>query len=174
MRLLKPLSVMFVLAWVVGAGSACAGSNAGGDAQGVDTFLQSIYARYSAHGAPVDVDDAGAATIYESSLLALMREDRRVLQGEAGVLDADPLCACQDHDVSAVKWVLASAGTDRWSARVSFKNLGVAQNVVLSLVHSAQGWRVADVASENIPSLRASLQDEIHAATQAVPPPTAH
>ena len=173
MRLLKRLSVICVLAWMVGAGSACAGSGTGSDAQGIDSFLHAVYARYTADGAPPDIDDAQAATIYESSLLALMHEDRRVLQGEAGVLDADPLCACQDHDVRALKWVLESAGADRWSAHVSFNNLGSAQHVVLSLVRSGPGWRIADIRSDNIPSLRASLQDEIRAAAQEVPPPTA-
>jgi hypothetical protein len=171
MRLLKSLSMLFLFAWIAGAGSACAGSGTGGDTQAVDSFLHAVYAHYAAAGAPIDIDDAQAGTIYEASLLALMREDRRALQGEAGVLDADPLCACQDHDVRAVKWVLAPVSTGGWSARVSFGNLGSEQHVALSLVRAPQGWRIADVQSENIPSLRASLQDEIHAAAQEVPPP---
>ena len=104
------MSVMFVLAWVVGAGSACAGSNAGGDAQGVDTFLQSIYARYSAHGAPVDVDDAGAATIYESSLLALMREDQH--GAGFGVMSAiDGLGDCVSSIGLGALWSASSPAT---------------------------------------------------------------
>lgn len=170
MAWLKWLSMVFLLAWVAGVGSACAGSDAGGSTQSPEAFLHAVYARYTAHGTPLDIDDAAAATVYEPSLLALMREDRRVLQGEAGVLDADPLCACQDHDVRKVTWQLQAAGSAGWSARVSFENLGQAQHLVLALVRGPSGWRIADISGENIPSLRASLQDEIQAAAQ--PPAT--
>lgn len=174
MRLLKGLLILTLMACVAGMDSACAMPDTRADASGADSFLHAVYARYVATGSPLDIDDARAATIYESSLLALMRADRRALQGEAGVLDADPLCACQDHDIRAVKWVLKPADAGRWSAIVSFDNLGSTQSVRLSLLRSPQGWRIADVHGENIPSLRASLQDEIHAAAQQTSEPTAH
>jgi hypothetical protein len=171
MGLLKLLSIVLLPAWIAGTGSACTTPYLAGVADSPDNFLHAVYARYAVDGAPLDIDDATAATIYQASLLALMREDRRALQGEAGVLDADPLCACQDHDIHSVKWVLEPASTGRWSARVSFENLGSRQHVVLSLLRAPQGWRIADVQSENTPSLRASLQDEIHAVAQEVPSP---
>lgn len=171
MRFLKLLSTAVLLAWMAVAGSACAGAENRAGPPGADAFLHAVYARYSARGTPLDIADVRAATIYESSLLALMREDRQALGGEAGVLDADPLCACQDHAVSAVSWVLQPAEKDGWSARVSLQNLGQAQHMVLSLVRSGQGWRIADIQSENIPSLRASLQEEIRAAVGDTPQP---
>lgn len=171
MRRLKPLSVFFLLAWIAGTGGACAGPDVGGDTLGVDGFLHAVYARYAADGVPLNIDDPNAATVYEASLLAMMRADRRALQGEAGVLDADPLCTCQEHDIRAVKWVLETDSANGRSARVSFENLGRTQHVVLVLAHTRQGWRVANVRSENIPSLRASLQDEVRAATQGTAQP---
>lgn len=130
-------------------------------AQDVERFLHTVYARYTGDGLPPDLDDARAATIYDDSLLALMRADRRALQGEAGVLDADPLCACQDHDIRAVNVVVQSGSGARRSATVSFENLGAAQSIHLDLVQGRQGWRIADVHGDNMPSLRASLLDEI-------------
>ena len=171
MRFLKLLSTALLLAWIAAAGSACAGSDSRAGPPGADAFLHTVYARYSASGTPLDIEDVRAATIYESSLLALMREDRQSLGGEAGVLDADPLCACQDDAVSAVSWVLQPAKDGGWSARVSLRNLGQAQHVVLSLVRIGQGWRIADIQAENIPSLRASLQDEVRAAAGNTPQP---
>lgn len=171
MRLLPRSSIFFLLAWIAGADSACAGFGTNRDAQTIGGFLQAVYARYTADAAPLDIDDARSGMIYDSSLLALMREDRRVLHGEAGVLDADPLCACQDHDIRKVTWVLTPTSDASWSARVSFENLGSKQHVVLSLVRTARGWRVADVQSEAIPRLRASLQDEI-ATSQKLPQPS--
>ncbi|WEN16128.1 DUF3828 domain-containing protein [Rhodanobacter sp. AS-Z3] len=171
MRFLKLLSTALLLAWIAVAGSACARPDNAGGSPGVDAFLHTVYSRYSASGIPLDIDDVRAATIYEASLLALMRQDRQSLKGEAGVLDADPLCACQDHAVSAVNWVLQPAAGGGWSARVSLQNLGQAQHLELSLVHSGPGWRIADIQTENIPSLRASLQDEIQAAAAEAPQP---
>ena len=134
--------------------------------QDVEHFLHTVYARYTADGSPPDLDDARAATIYADSLLALMRADRRALQGEAGVLDADPLCACQDHDIRALKVAVQSGSGTRRSATVSFENLGSTQRIHLDLVHGRQGWRITDVRGDNMPSLRASLLDEIHSAAQ--------
>lgn len=135
-------------------------------AQGVERFLHTVYARYAADGSPPDLDDPRAATIYDDSLLALMRADRRALQGEAGVLGADPLCACQDHDIHAVKLVVRPRRAVRTSATVSFENLGSPRTIHLDLVQGPQGWRIADVHGDNMPSLRASLLDEIHSAAQ--------
>lgn len=134
--------------------------------QGVEGFLHTVYARYTTDGSPPDLDDARAASIYDDSLLALMRADRRALQGEAGVLDADPLCACQDHDIHAVKLVVRPGSAARTSATVSFENLDSPRSIHLDLVQGPQGWRIADVHGDNMPSLRAALLDEIHSAAK--------
>lgn len=160
------LIVMSVLLVLIAGVSRASSPLSVSATQGVERFLHTVYAHYAADGSPPDLDDAHAATIYADSLLALMRADRRALQGDAGVLDADPLCACQDHDIHAVKVVVQPGSAALRSATVSFENLGSTQSIELDLVQGRQGWRITDVHGDNMPSLRASLLDEIHSAAQ--------
>ena len=162
----KLIAILVPLVSILGMPGAWAMTPRVSAAQGVEHFLHTVYARYTVDGSPPDLGDARAATIYDDSLLALMRADRRALQGEAGVLDADPLCACQDHDIRALNVVVQSGSGARRSATVSFENLGSTQSIRLDLVRDRQGWRITDVHGDNMPSLRASLREEIHSTAQ--------
>lgn len=165
MRTLKLIVTLVLLVLTPGVSGASPPLSVS-TAQGVEHFLHTVYARYIVDGSPPDLDDARAATIYDDSLLALMRADRRALQGEAGVLDADPLCACQDHDIRALNVVVQPGSATRRSATVSFENLGSKHRIQLDLVQRRQGWRITDIHGDNMPSLRAALRDEIHSTAQ--------
>lgn len=79
--------------------------------------------------------------------------------GEVGYLDGDPLCDCQD--VSGLKARVESVrmhGKRSADARIML-DAGTtdARSVSLYLVLTDQGWRVADVATKEEPSLLTAL-----------------
>jgi hypothetical protein len=67
------------------------------DEGSAETFLQSVYARYSRNGPGLEIAGPHADRYLHSSLIALIREDARAVEG-VGVLDGDPICGCQDWD----------------------------------------------------------------------------
>lgn len=134
------------------------------DAKTVEPFLHGIYDRYKASGAPVDISGPEAAELYDPDLLALIRADQKAVNGEAGVLDADPICACQDHDIRAVKLSIRSVGVAHVEATATFKNLGTATVIRFDLVAVDAGWRIADIHEKGVGSLKKALADEIAAA----------
>lgn len=148
---------------LMAGGVACA-TNADSYQTTARQFLQTVYARYTAHGHPIDIGSEEAENIYAPALLALLREDRRTLAGEAGVLDADPICACQDYDIRSVKVDVKPMDAHRFSATARFHNLGVPQTIRFDLLRTASGWRIADIHEPNIDSLQSSLEDEIKSA----------
>lgn len=117
-------------------------------------FVARIYAGYRDPGFnPLD----GPERIFAPPLAAAIREDARLSRDEVGWLDGDPLCQCQDHEgmeplVRAVRQAGRTATAD-----VRLRLPGYAERPVrLRLVRTAQGWRIADVATDEDPSL---LQD---------------
>jgi len=98
--------------------------------------------------------------VFAAPLVAEIREDARLSRDEVGYMDADPLCQCQDpaglrptireigrpgRSAATVHVLLDFGGSDRRDLR-------------LRLVHTTTGWRVADVATANEPSMLDSLR----------------
>jgi len=80
--------------------------------------------------------------------------------GEVGYLDGDPLCDCQDFlGVKPRIESVQATGRDAADARVVL-DFGTAdvRMVTLHLVLTKSGWRVADVATKEEPSLLAALR----------------
>ena len=80
--------------------------------------------------------------------------------GEVGYLDGDPLCDCQD--ITGVKPRVESVrmhGRRSADARITL-DLGTAdvRTISLHLILTDRGWRVADVATKDEPSLLAALR----------------
>lgn len=99
---------------------------------------------------------------YAQRLAAAINEDTRLAHGEIGYLEGDPLCDCQDYDH------IAERITSFRRLSVSRVVVGVrvdlgfapqdAPNLRLTLDRTADGWRIADVASAEEPSLLRTLQ----------------
>ena len=122
-----------------------------------DAFVRGVYRDY---GKPDRADVLGepAPGIFAPRLLGLIRADEKAAAGEVGRLDEDPLCGCQDDDgfrLSSVRVVRRAAG--RAVATVRFVISVVRVVVVLDLVRTGDGWRIADVHSRDMPSLAAFL-----------------
>ncbi|MFC0400780.1 DUF3828 domain-containing protein [Paraburkholderia rhizosphaerae] len=125
-------------------------------------FVEQLYGGYTLDGNPTDLRTSGRDAIASPSLLALIRKDQQVMRGEAGYLDMDPLCQCQDFDIKDTLVKVHMRTKSRADADVSFSNYGAAQQVMLSLVWHNGRWRIDDVSSANdARSLREALTQEI-------------
>ena len=99
---------------------------------------------------------------YAPRLLAAIKDDSRLAQGEIGYLEGDPLCGCQDYDrISARITSYRRPSSNTALVRV-YVDLGFgpqdARYLRLSLTLTSRGWRVADVSSSDEPSLLRALQ----------------
>ena len=141
------------------------------DAASAKAFLQSIYSRYHKGGSGIDVSGPRAGRYLHSSLLALLREDRRLASGEVGVLDGDPLCGCQDWDgIFNLKIEVREPQADKAEAKVSFSLFRDAKredlrSLAITLAQEKGAWRVWNVVDHsNAPAvfdLRKELEKEI-------------
>jgi hypothetical protein len=120
-------------------------------------FVDRVYAGYrSPDYNPLDRPEG----LFAPPLLAAIREDSRLSHGEVGRLDGDPLCQCQDHQglvplVREVRRPTARTATAR--IRLRFPGYDD-RDVSLKLVRTASGWRIADIATPDDPSLLRDLQ----------------
>jgi hypothetical protein len=111
--------------------------------------------RYYAH--PIK----GEAGVYDASMVALMRKDRKLAHGEVGALDSDPMCQCQDD--TGMKVEVVDAHATGKSAVVHVRLIFTEEKppltipVELDLTAVGKSWRVHDVKSKNTPSLRAYM-----------------
>ena len=98
--------------------------------------------------------------VFAPALLAAINEDSKLAKGEVGYLDGDPVCQCQDTaGLHAAITNLRLQGKDRASVDVSIDLQGYeARLATLSLVHTRQGWRIADIGSADEPSLLHAIE----------------
>ena len=119
-------------------------------------FVDRLYAAYR------DPDYSPLARperVFAAPLVSEIREDARLSKDEVGYMDADPLCQCQDPTglkprIGAVR--LSRRG--RASVPVAIDFGSDRRELRLSLVRTSAGWRIADVATADEPSLLQSLR----------------
>ena len=98
-----------------------------------------------------------------SGLIALMRKDRHSTPpGDVGGnLDFDPICNCQDSEGLQLK-ALAVANADATHASalatLTFPSEPKPRTVEFFLLRTTAGWRIDDIKTSDIPSLRKFLQ----------------
>lgn len=79
-------------------------------------------------------------------------------QGRGGRLDGDPICDCQDFErLTALSIKVRLTGPGRATAEVRFMNGSTRSALTYTLVAQGSDWRVADIASQDTPSLVALL-----------------
>ena len=120
-------------------------------------FVERLYAGYR----DPDYDPlARPERIFAPALVAEIREDWRLSRDEVGYMDADPLCQCQD--AAGLRAAIADPGPPRRGSAAVRVRLSLAgpdrRELVLRLVRTARGWRVADIATSDEPSLLAGLR----------------
>ena len=123
-------------------------------------FVTGLYQAYL-HGDP-DYTGDRAADVFSARLLALIEDDAdRTPEGDVPALDGDPICDCQDWQISHIKVRASRTGPGRATARVTFVNMKKPVSLQLDLVSQHGQWRVDDVHSPNTPSLVKYLQDSL-------------
>jgi hypothetical protein len=131
-------------------------------------FVQAVYSRYGPNGDPPSLFEESAGAVFQSSLIALAREDERAVgPGNSGVIDYDPVCNCQDtdHKFEHFKLQIESVDESACRASVSFTDQnGLPETLVLVLRKENEEWRIYDIENHGRhghPSLRAALEKEI-------------
>jgi hypothetical protein len=121
------------------------------------TFVEGLYSAY--HGDGPDYLGRQASQVFAPGLLALVRLDKaRTPHGDVGALDGDPICDCQDFEITKVVVTVEAAGPGRAAARAQFRNFGQPQTVRLDLLAVPGGWRIADVHTADMPSMARFLR----------------
>jgi hypothetical protein len=120
-------------------------------------FLERVYAEYR------DEDYSPLAhprRIFAAPLVAAIAEDGRLSGDEVGYMDADPLCQCQDPDEMRplIRQVLRPTPTTATADIVLAFGASDRRALRIRLVRTRAGWRVADIATADEPSLLDSLR----------------
>lgn len=130
---------------------------AGQPAETPRAFLERVYAAYR------DPDYnplARPRRVFARALVEAFEEDRRLSRDEVGYMDGDPLCQCQDHSgLRPTVGDVRQEGRGSATARIQL-DLGGSdrRELRLSLLRTARGWRIADVATADEPSLLESIR----------------
>jgi hypothetical protein len=115
----------------------------------------------------IDYETSGHADLRSQAFLSLLTPRfREAIQAdmsgpEVGVLDYDPLCQCQDDD--GLKMRVISVKANSLSAYADVENVFSGTDrlkVRFRLENGPHGWRLADVATSNQPSLLKALDRE--------------
>jgi len=146
---------------------AMAASAQAQDLPAARTFVILLYSAYQRQPGP-DYLGKQTAEVFAPDLIALIkREAASVPKGDVGALDGDPICNCQDWQISKVEVAVSAPKPGAAVADVHFQNAGEPQQVRLDLVAVQGRWRVADVHTADMPSLAKLLQDSIAQNTKA-------
>jgi len=124
-------------------------------------FLEKIYSNYTKKALPNDLFGPSISLTFTPSLVELIQADQKVLKGEVGFLGMDPICACQDYDISSLQLHFEPEHENGLKATATFDNLGHPTVVSLDLVPVGDQWRIDDIHSTGVDSLRRSLANEI-------------
>ena len=125
-----------------------------------EAFLKALYAHY----ADGDIGwrftplNENAAAYFDPEMVALMTEDQRLNEGEIGALDANPICNCQDYNriTADISMLEATDATARVAVhmRDSYTSGVFERAFTYELVRLKGFWRIHDIHSEDVPSLR--------------------
>jgi len=122
-------------------------------------FVEGLYEAYRNPDAP-STTGAAAVQVYSPALVTLIRADQKAAGGEAGKLNSDPLCGCQDADgLTPLSIKIVPVSPRSAMATSIFRLGGHVRTVGLRLVRTPHGWRVDDVSSHDLRSLRRFLVD---------------
>ena len=147
----------------------------------VKTFLAALYAPYSQDRLS-DLGDARAPRdaperLLEPSLAVLWRKSASIKRDEPGPIDGDPICSCQEANISDLQITVRVVSPAEAVGTASFKIDADPRSVTYSLIAVGGNWRIQDILSgDDRSSLRQTLEKDVAAArpqpTQAQVAPT--
>ena len=149
----------------IGCAALLATSASAAEPVGARTFLARLYSHYPHRaGTPAfDATGKSAPQVFDPSLATLIRDsDRLTPEGDAPPLDGDPICDCQDADGMRAKiGTIRATGPASATAQVEITFAAAkppeVRRLAFDLVQSHGQWRVHDIHSKDMPSLRAFL-----------------
>ncbi len=124
-------------------------------------FMQTLYGHYTTGFGKDDWNFSPlvevAPAYFDPDMVALMKEDDRLNEGEVGALDADPICGCQDTYPMKVTFTVenASATDATIVAHVSDTKAHSEIDRRYLLKSSGGRWRIHDIVASDYGSLRA-------------------
>jgi hypothetical protein len=127
-------------------------------------LLASLYRIYQpgASGRSPFADAATAQRYFTGRLSSLVIADQRwsAAHQDIACIDYDPVIQAQDYRLENLKIRVDPMGPAASSvaAQASFNNLGEATTVYFTLVRSADGWKIDDLASPRGASFRQQLE----------------
>jgi hypothetical protein len=124
--------------------------------QSPKAFMERLYASYRRSDySPF----TNPKRIFAAPLLAAINEDSKLAHGEVGYLDGDPVCQCQDPagmHPSIIGLSQQRPGHATVKVLIGWER-DKARPATFILVHTRGGWRIADVSTEDEPSLLKAL-----------------
>ena len=141
---------------------ALAGQAAAQNMTSAERFLRILYDGYTKSRKVPDPIGKDPGRLFTPALAGLINADRALALGELGILDINPICACQDWaGLKVTKIEVAPDGPKRAKATVSLDNAGGQMTVHYRLEAVDGQWRIADIAERSIESLRQMLANGI-------------
>lgn len=145
------------------SGALCFPQAANGkSAESAQRFIQGLYASYGPSSAPPNLFEKNASQAFDPSLVLLAKKDAAAVgQGSVGALDYDPVCNCQDTDVTFpdLKILIQSLDTSHATATVTFLGDDHEPNkIVLTLLRKKGQWRVFNIEDFTGPGPHADLR----------------
>lgn len=149
-------AVIVIIAAVMAAPAAqCA------DIAGARAFLVRLYAHYPERDKASAFDPIGksAPQVFDAPMVALLRTSAaQTPKGDEGPVDWDPICSCQDDaDMKSEIASLTASGPTTATAVIRLRFRDEKEQLELALSAADGGWRIHDIKSKNVPSLRAYL-----------------
>lgn len=130
-----------------------------------EQFLQSIYANYGKNSTGINIFLPANQFVLDPVLAQLVQNALKAKEArgdEVGVDDADPICACQDHDDLTGAAISAKPQPDgRVFASVVLPNGKQTYTVAFNLAKIENKWRIMDMAGPAVPSFRKQLLADI-------------
>ena len=128
-----------------------------------ESFVRHVYAAYEHPTSERNGDYLwkGAPLVFSSSLVGLIHMDQHnTPKGYVGKLDFDPICACQDSDgLKLTALTIKAIGSGRAIVNVALHYPEPAEEQLqLDLLWTPAGWRIDDIESKKVSSLRKFLR----------------
>ena len=144
---------------ILAAGLLMAGCAAAQPAPDAKAFLQGLYAHYDGHDMDFSPLNENAPQWFDPEMVALMDEDHKLSDGDLTVIDADPICECQDYGRITADITVTEVGPDHATANVTVAETDPSfegaepRHLAYDLRLVNGQWRIHDIGNSYRPSL---------------------
>jgi hypothetical protein len=133
-------------------------------------FIEHLFSEYRDGNPPPPVLGDQAPDIFTPELLNLIRADQNQAHGDAGALDYDPICGCQDFQNLKLTHLTCNAvGPGRARVTVRLLNARQTKTIQFSLLLERGRWLIADIEDAETGSLKKFLERALKTSRPAQP-----